>query len=96
MRDVVGGVEDAGMRYRRDPGLWAWSRPRSLGVVRADGVLGPRAAWLARVVEEGYIPAHRGYLVRDLWDPQELRTHSAAEDRRRALNEPDPRPRRRY
>lgn len=64
-----------------------------LEATRARGEMGPRARWLAKVVDEGYIQRNRGYLKRDLWDPQERRYHSSLEDRRKALHEPDPRPR---
>ena len=65
-------------------------------VIRCNGVLGPRAAWLEEVVRKGYLEHGKGYLLRDLWDPAEKRTHRAAEDRRRALFENPPRPKRRF
>lgn len=47
---------------------------------KSEGVLGPRAAWLAEVVESGAISRKTGLLLRDVWDPVGARWCRASDD----------------
>lgn len=47
---------------------------------KANGVLGPRAAWLARIVEQGALGKCTGLLKYDIWDPLDEKLHRADDD----------------